>query len=104
MGFKWTDSQPIPNHMGSFLKFFHDFGDFAIVFKGLTLFPGPRTLRECPEEYVVRLAATSQDYSQLVGTCLDLSQLVQTCRNLSELVGTSRNSCGLKGWTRGPYT
>ena len=29
---------------------FHDFGDFAIVSAGLTLFPkGPRTLRDCPE-------------------------------------------------------
>ena len=29
---------------------FHDFGHFALVSKGLTLFPeGPRTLRECPE-------------------------------------------------------
>jgi len=29
---------------------FDDFGDFAVVPGGLTLFPeGPRTLRECPE-------------------------------------------------------
>ena len=29
---------------------FHDFGNFAIVSDGLTLFPeGPRTLRKCPK-------------------------------------------------------
>ena len=35
---------------GSIFDDFHDFGDFAIVSGGLTLFPeGPRTLRDCPE-------------------------------------------------------
>ena len=30
---------------------FHDFGDFAVVSGGLTLFSeGPGTLRECPED------------------------------------------------------
>ena len=35
---------------GSIFNDFHDFGDFDIIFDGLTLFPeGPRTLRDCPE-------------------------------------------------------
>ena len=35
---------------GFIFEDFHDFGNFGIVFGGLTLLPeGPRTLRECPE-------------------------------------------------------
>ena len=35
---------------GSISVDFHDFGHFAVVSGGLTLFPeGPRTLRDCPE-------------------------------------------------------
>ena len=35
---------------GSMFDDFHDFGNFGIVFGGLTLvLEGPRTLRECPE-------------------------------------------------------
>ena len=36
---------------GSIFDDFSDFGDFAFVPEGLTLFPeGPGTLRECPED------------------------------------------------------
>ena len=41
-----TDVEPC----GSLFDDFHDFGDFAVVFGGLALFPdGPRTFRDRPE-------------------------------------------------------
>ena len=50
VGFKWTDSQPISRHLGSFFDDFHDFVHFGVDSGRLMLFPeGPWTLRECHE-------------------------------------------------------
>ena len=66
---------------GSIFDDFHDFGDFGIVFGGLTLLPeGFRTLRECPE-VPGPYESVLPNWSGLVWTSRDLSRLVQICRH-----------------------